>query len=112
METDETPSIVASDAASSVVVSERNGDIVSGRDPDQFSERRRQPDRREGYFDLDRAKLSIDDPHRVKLLEEIHHLLVAGQHQCPEAGDALLARASAGHFEQYRDPFPASRRSL
>lgn len=46
-------SIVAGDAALSVV-GERDRDVVLGRDADHLSQRERQPDRRDRYFDLHR----------------------------------------------------------
>jgi hypothetical protein len=47
----------------------------------------------DGNLDLDRPPGAVDDPDRPEVLEQVHHLVVAGQHQRRERADAFVARA-------------------
>src|SRR5450631_832784 len=78
---------------------ERDRHIVAGRDLQQLSERRREPDRGDRHPDLNRAGVAVDDPDRAETVENVDHLVVAGQDQRGEGRDRLLARPRADHLE-------------
>src|SRR5450755_4645876 len=86
---------------------ERHRHIAACRDPQQLTERRREPDHGDRHLDLNRAGVAVDDPHRAEAVEKPHHLLVTGQHQRGEGRDRLLARPRADHLEQQRTQAPS-----